>query len=774
MATSTFSVRYKPLRIGFLVGKGSVEEVVRASGFNTLLWGGIHNPIIPVSVDLDFARQLIRLFNVEILCALNKSKEMETLLKEYQYLKSPHYFDWEILHEDWRTKKQVIGYLDVINILDFYYEKEIRNRPRKFRSNCTLIEWDEKDPLSNLFAITFGRFPKALNLEHDYTDRFLKALRAKKIILRDNKRVMGKLTQTIWPLMLTADRLYKYGTNFCEGGFYIGYSYDFDDLVSFWNLRAAGLNLQFLPVDSRRLDSFVLRHLANIDTTSNHILVPKDFICVYFRDSKGAEAQLRKLKIKKEILPSKVDEVIWNGLNIKPADFYFEHNHILGNVDYKFDKYSVSIALPEKPFRKQHGNLGSQNIASVISPITEFEYAEHTLTLPLIHELNEFFSRQITFDPWKLRTNRQGIALIQKVYESVVRLYPLPHVKLIEKIFDYAEIQAQMNQAGRLAYRIIQQMQEYDPLEACRVFKIRGVRALIKDLPSGQTIKYKDALQTIGCHCFDKFKRLFIETRMHAELTPQDVWCYLIKKRIFTPALSILARLSVIRKKKSFRCTYCGLESMISYRNFAQGWTCGFCGHEDYLPPFIPNAFRKKQVKIWNFRKSRMFSQDNNQEGALPVILTLLQIKRQFHDSNFIYSTPLSLKPKKGHLCETDIVILNYSKGNNVEIGIGECKSDGGKIDEDDILKLKNIRKHFMNKGLRCYLIFSKTCEGFTENEIGFFKQLTNEHIYPILFTRKELEPYEPYEEYRESKLPRPYALNLEDMAINSNHIYLQ
>jgi hypothetical protein len=51
---------------------------------------------------------------------------------------------------------------------------------------------------------------------------------------------------------------------------------------------------------------------------------------------------------------------------------------------------------------------------------------------------------------------------------------------------------------------------------------------------------------------------------------------------------------------------------------------------------------------------------------------------------------------------------------------------------------------------------------------------LRDEHIYPILFTNKELEPYEPYEEYETSILPRPYASTLEDMAINSMYTYLK
>ena len=165
---------------------------------------------------------------------------------------------------------------------------------------------------------------------------------------------------------------------------------------------------------------------------------------------------------------------------------------------------------------------------------------------------------------------------------------------------------------------------------------------------------------------------------------------------------------------------------------------------------------------------------DNNQEGAIPVILTLLQIKRRFHGPNFIFSTSLILEQVNNLPCETDLVVLNYRDNENIEVGIGECKSDSGKIDNKDITNLKITRKQFEKKGLKCYLIFSKTADKFTKDEIYLFKKLAKENINPILFTNKELEPYEPYEEYDKSDLPRPYAFTLEDMARNSSYIYLR
>jgi hypothetical protein len=773
MATSTFSIRYRPIKIGFLVRPGSINDIVEASSLNTLLWGGIYNPIIPVNKDLDLARQLIKLFNVDVLFAVSNTEEIQVLLNEYEYLKSPHYFNREILYEDWYSKKQVSGYLDIINIVDFYWDKEFKNKPKKYRSNCFLVEWFEKDLLANLFVVIFGMFPEGLNLKYDYRNAFLKELKANRTLLKNKEGINGKLSQVIYPLALTRNRLIGYSGGFQEYGIYAGDSESFDDLLSFWNLRASGLDLQFLPTNSRRLDSFICQHLSSLDRIPNRNPNIEDFICIYFRNSNSAEFHSRTFKTTKRKVYCQVDKIIWNGLNIKPNSYYFDYNQALGNVDQRFGEYSVSIALLKKPVIRSNRNFDSQDIMAVIDPATEFEYPEHTLKLPFIQDLNEFYSRQIVLiDPWKLRVEKDGIGLIQKISDGVIHLYPIKNIKLIEKIFDFVGVQSGMSQAGRLAYWIIHQMREHDPLEACRVFKIRGVRSLIGNPLSSKAVKWEKALETIGSDNFYKFKKLFIEPRNQPKLTPMDVWNYLIKKQIFT---STLPKGQISSEKKLFQCKRCGLKSKIAYDNFSKKWNCGFCEYEHYLPQFIGEVFKNKnEIEIWNFKKSKLFAKDNNQEGAIPVIVTLLQIKRRFHDPNFVYSTSLQLKPSKGNPCETDLVVFNYKRENEIEVGIGECKSNGGKIDENDITNLKNIREHFESKGLKCYLIFSKTAEAFTEDEIELFKRLTEENIYPILFTNKELEPYEPYEEYHESNLPRRYVFTLEDMAINSAHIYLK
>jgi hypothetical protein len=173
----------------------------------------------------------------------------------------------------------------------------------------------------------------------------------------------------------------------------------------------------------------------------------------------------------------------------------------------------------------------------------------------------------------------------------------------------------------------------------------------------------------------------------------------------------------------------------------------------------------------WKFRKSGFFGKENNQEGAIPVILTLLIFLRLFDLHQFVYSTSLKVREPK---CEIDFSLLHYLRRDHIELGIGECKSQGGRIDEKDIGNLRMIHEKLWRKGINCYLIFSKTADSFLPEEIALFESLQKDLIPFVLFTNRELEPYNPYWEEERADLPHRYPLSLQELADNSHHIYLR
>ncbi len=341
---------------------------------------------------------------------------------------------------------------------------------------------------------------------------------------------------------------------------------------------------------------------------------------------------------------------------------------------------------------------------------------------------------------------------------------------MIERILELAGFKAKMSQPGLLARQIIHSMREEYPLEACRVFKITGVRKLIGALKADAGVKWSKAIRTIGENRFAKFKTLYIETRDTPALTPIDAFSFLLKKGVFSPKASL--RNKLLRTKWAFRCTNCGLEGKIRVADFEGSWRCPYCHHQHYMPAHIASYFRGRHDAYWNFRKSGLFARDNNQEGAVPVIVSLLAFARILDHHELIYSTALNLQDSKK--CEIDFCVLHYRHGDEIQLGIAECKGESQKIDQQDIDNLKHVQDGINRLGIDCYIIFSKVADSYEPGEIELFRSLMSEGRKFVMLSNKELEPYHPYWEIDETdKLPVKYALDMMGMCRNSVFLYL-
>ena len=88
---------------------------------------------------------------------------------------------------------------------------------------------------------------------------------------------------------------------------------------------------------------------------------------------------------------------------------------------------------------------------------------------------------------------------------------------------------------------------------------------------------------------------------------------------------------------------------------------------------------------------------------------------------------------------------------------------------------LKSVAAALRKAGIDAYLVFSKTADAFTSDELARFRAVKDEGYGVILLTNRELEPYYPYlESPEDEKLPGRYAHSLMDMAANSAFRYLQ
>src|SRR5262249_34985929 len=149
------------------------------------------------------ADRLLREFQVDILFPVKETDPIKQFIGRYPHLRNPLLSAREIFREDWYSKKNKIAYLDVLNAIDRYWEREFKHAPPERESNCRLLTWDDTDRLKEVFALSFGAYPTNLNLKRDFHQGFLKGLKAKETGIDLNGRLDARIVGTVTPIRLT-------------------------------------------------------------------------------------------------------------------------------------------------------------------------------------------------------------------------------------------------------------------------------------------------------------------------------------------------------------------------------------------------------------------------------------------------------------------------------------------------------------------------------------------------------------------------------------------
>lgn len=753
MSTTSASIRYRPLRIGFLVRDGVIDDLVCAAGLNTLLWGGIYNPMIPLSPwkPPNSAEQLLDLFSVDVLVPVSQSEAISAFMKKHKFLQPQNIYaeEEQIFYSRLHGRKKLIRFLDSLAVVNHYREKKLTGADGAMQSNYVLPRWDPADALNTVFALQYGFFPKEYDLENDFEDAFLNGLPSEEVTIVKDAAPPAKIAENPHPISLTRELLMRPWDRHPDGIFF-GDENSFEDLTTFWNVRASGSVLLFFPRDHmQRFEEIAETHLKRLDEITQR---NSSLLMLYHRTATREEvAALRgKFPISNQLEESRCTDAIWNGLNIRPAAFCFRPEEALASVERSPKGFTVYVQLPEMKFLADIDRESCDfQLAVEVLPHGESMYSGHSLRVPRIRQLNEFYGREIRFDPWAVRVQNDCIASIIETKTKLLPLYPIANLVLIRRIFEFAGMKADISQPGRLATKIIEKL---GGIESARVFKIRGVRELMQKLKPDQSVTHGDAMNKIWAEeQFKDHEDLYIEPReWGTKLTKNNVFDFLLKHEFFRGGLEL-------------ECGDCKLDNWLSLGLIDEAWTCEYCGSRNLTSLYLRNR------GDWKFRKSGLFAKDNNQEGSIPVLLALLVFSRILGTlSEFAWTTALKLQEPD---CEIDFCVLKRLR-DRVEIGIGECKT-GGPIDHRDLDNLKKVRENLVDAGLDCYITLAKTTNDFTEEETELFSRVAGEGIPLILLTKQEMEQtYHPYWDDASGALNK-YPITLADIASNSKKRYL-
>jgi hypothetical protein len=300
-------------------------------------------------------------------------------------------------------------------------------------------------------------------------------------------------------------------------------------------------------------------------------------------------------------------------------------------------------------------------------------------------------------------------------------------------------------------------------LQGCRVFKIPGVRDLIRSYGPLQSFTKSGATQSIrgldpttGIETFAPHKQLYICSRESVELKPDDAFAYLLDKKMFRVGLS-------------FVCPNCALEFWRHLDSIETISTCEYCD-----TPF--NVMPQLKDRDWRFRRSGLFGKDDNQAGGIPVAVVLQQLETTLRGKIFAWTTGMNLESMslEKWKCETDFVLIAEDFSEGPQIVLSEVKSAGGEITDADAANLSRVADLFEGSSLQPYIVFAKLGP-FSADEIERCRIARNEtRPRVIVLSDRELEPYFVYERAEKEFEIRGSAISLRDLAVATNSIFFE
>jgi hypothetical protein len=133
---------YRPIRIGWFVTGGSLDQLRKAAIWSTALWGGRFNPIIPLH-DLELSRNLVRTFPVDLLVPVEPDAATARFKEDFGHLITPLLWGERVFSDN------RCNFVDIRHVVRRAGE-QIRSRANVSPPRFVRLTRDDKDPFATL------------------------------------------------------------------------------------------------------------------------------------------------------------------------------------------------------------------------------------------------------------------------------------------------------------------------------------------------------------------------------------------------------------------------------------------------------------------------------------------------------------------------------------------------------------------------------------------------------------------------------------------------
>ena len=436
------------------------------------------------------AKQLIERFRVDLVWPVGDTPAIKEFPKQFPHLIRPFFADMLFLPETNRPTRAHL--LDIHNML--VHCQDTPEWKARDEQGVRTITWTPDDPLADTFLVQHGAYPSAAEIGIDYAQILSQVTMAINLPIDKNLPIPTEIYNRVSLGYLTRHgmrRHYSIRPEWDYAGFFVGDAANLDDLVRFWNIRAAHIQLHFLdPAHLPRYAAIMPDLLGRLRADLSHLDEHRSKVAVWSRADK-MEAALTLFAGESVSACAVPDDDYWVQV-LRPPMMIFGEASSLGVFGTENGKTKASFSLSDKPFSGNRWFYTEHLVASVSLFGGDEQQTFHP---PYVPELNEFFARAMHFHYNKFRVEPERLGIIITASDHNSFLYALPVPALVEELLGMAGLLATLSPGGKITRQLISRLGGVD---GARVFKIPGVRRLLKQYGPTQAFTKSAALSLIG------------------------------------------------------------------------------------------------------------------------------------------------------------------------------------------------------------------------------------------------------------------------------------
>ena len=262
--------------------------------------------------------------------------------------------------------------------------------------------WSDTDELSALFGVLFGRYPSPEKIFLDYAGMIRNSLPTSNKSIEQGGEIPLDLISSISPVDFTSlgvsrSRSRRLGI---DRGLMLGDATSFNDLLLFWNLRAAGAHICFYDQNratrfKRIVDAFLAEIRRQSPGAPNRVNIwGRSPAHPWDPSSTGLDFS--------GMVPTICgggDSNIWTVLEPARPRFSSWRRDVIASYTEADGAASTSFALPDRPFDDE--DLRAINQLFVVTvDADQYGSASEDLTFatPYVSRMNEFYGRNFTWE----------------------------------------------------------------------------------------------------------------------------------------------------------------------------------------------------------------------------------------------------------------------------------------------------------------------------------------------------------------------------------------